>query len=222
MRAVVAFEKLRVRIMNGDLAPGADVQPDELAGDDLGDTSVVHDALLLLVGEGLVENLGGGAFRIAPLDPQRAIENLELFQAIAASAVTWSMARLDDNTLVRLRQASARYEQAVETFDMNEATVAFDAFLSTLLGAANNRELEFVLRPIQTRFLRAVRLYLPTAEAGAGGDFVRNHRTTMEAIETRDAAKLVTHFGERLEGYRRAFEARAAAAREGLQAGSSG
>ena len=222
MVAATVFETLRVRIMIGDLAPGAEVEPDHLAGDDLGDAAEVHDALLLLVGEGLVEDAGAGTFRIAPLDPQRAIENLELFQAIAASAVTWSMARLDDSTLVVIRQASARYEVAVEAFDMNEATIAFDAFLSALLGASNNRELEFVLRPIQTRFLRAVRLYLPTAEAGAGGDFVRHHRTTMEAIEARDAAKLVTHFGERLEGFRRAFEAQAAGAREGLQAGSSG
>jgi len=199
------YEQLRIRIMTGTPAPGARVTPVDLAA--VLDTSVVavRDALERLLGEGLVEPEHGEWYRIAPLDRARALETLEVYRAVLVAAAGWAVPRVTDEDLALVRLASARYLAAIEAGNWDGAAEAFDGFLGLILSAARNRELDLVVRPIQTRFLRVLRLYLPGL--GLAGELVREHVSNLADIEARDTERVVAHFTRRIDDFRLLIEA---------------
>jgi DNA-binding GntR family transcriptional regulator len=200
------YQRLRKGVMNGSPAPGAVVRAASLATDFDTKTEIVLAALQRLVGEGMgIETEDKETFRIAPLDRQRAIETVNVYQAIIASAASWALPNVAEDDLRELREHSSDLISALEAHDLGMAVDAYDDFLRLLLGEAHSTELDLVLRPIQTRFLRVLRLYLPL-ESDAG-QFIEQHLVTIKFVEARDTTGLIMHFGSRLESFRRHIEA---------------
>jgi len=195
------YELVRFAIMNGDLSPGALVRPVELAESMGGRTALARQALERLAGEGLVEIATNDLFRIAPLDRARALETIDVFQAILMAAARWSIPNLTNEDLLQLRAVSVAYVSALEESDLSRAIRQFDRLLHLLRSAARNRELDLVVEPIETRFLRVLRLYLPQHDASVM-DLVKEHLINLSDIEKRDAMRVMTHISRRLDYFR--------------------
>jgi DNA-binding GntR family transcriptional regulator len=192
-------ETLRVRIMAGDLRPGAEISADALAGALEADEPTVVGALVQLRREGLVSGGGHEGWLVASMTPATALATIDVFEALCLSATTWAMARLDEHDLVQVRAASARYIHAVEAGATAEAAVAFDGFLTALMRAARNPDLDLTIRPVQARFMRALREYLHPLNVEA---YVANHARAMAHIEAGDTTGLIGHFGRRFDDFR--------------------
>jgi DNA-binding GntR family transcriptional regulator len=207
MGTAAAYERLRLSIMNGRPVPGAEVRPEELAGEIGADAESVRLALERLIGEGLVESEDGHGelFRIAPLDKARALDTLDVFQSVVLTAAGRAMGELSASDAARVEGASQRFLAAVAGDDHDAAASAFDDFFTELFATARSRELELVLRPLQARFLRAVRLFVtPQIQLG---DFAAPHRLTVSVVVGGDATQLVVQLGRRLDDMRKAIAA---------------
>ena len=98
-----AYQKLRLRILNDELPPGAQALEQEIA-DALGiSRTPVREALIRLEKEGLVEVLPRRGMRVLPLSPTDMREIYELLYSLeptaAARMAAQSCSRMDQKSL---------------------------------------------------------------------------------------------------------------------------
>ena len=188
--------RLRRAIINGMPAPGEPVETAALAAFLEADEGDARDAVMQLVGEGLVELDPMGRPHVAPLDRALASSTVDMYRAVGLGALARALPQLTDDDLAELRRHSACYVSSLRAGDPDEAAGHIGQFFWTLLTASRSPELELVLRPLQSRFLRVLRLFLAPLDPEL---FVERHLTGLADIEARDTARVVALYGAQLE-----------------------
>lgn len=149
-----AYDAVRGWIVDGTLRPGEQLRDGELAAA-LGLSRMpVREALLRLVGEGLVETAANRWTRVAPLDAGQARQLYPIVWSLEALAVSLLRGPLAPGDLAELGAANERLRLALEADDPAEASRADAAFHRVYIARAANAELDRILGEVKAKLQR--------------------------------------------------------------------
>lgn len=180
-----AYGRLREMITSLELAPGAPVDPGQLAAElDLAVTSV-QEALKLLAHDGLIDLPPDGIFVAdVNLPDLRKLSELRVLLEGFAARLAASRASEDDLTVLtalRQEQESAPRGDVRRLFDIDHK------FHRAVARAAHNEYLAQVLERFYGLSLRLWHMALPDADMLAGA--VEEHLELLEAVRARDGER---------------------------------
>lgn len=181
LREVVADE-IRDMIRRGDLQPGERLLEDRLA-EQLGvSRNPIREAIRILESTGLVEVIPRRGAYVAMLDPQQAIELLELRSVLEAFAAQLAAKRGTPEQLARIRRMFEEGKAATAADDVVAAARCHRAFHIAIEEAAGNSYLGPTVEPLraQTELVFSV---LIESRGILGWE---EHIALLEAIESGD------------------------------------
>jgi DNA-binding GntR family transcriptional regulator len=200
-RQEAVTDQLRFAILGGTLLPGEELRDTALASWLGVSVTPVRQALARLAGEGLVEIEPNQPKRVAPLDRESAIAIIDLVKALSLTAVTWALAKITEDDLVPMHEASQRFVEALERGDVDQAVAHVDRFWQLLYRAARNPALDDILESTRQKMVRVVWLY---SAYELHPEFLDDHRQNLRDIEDRNAAGVIARLGKRLDAIRSA------------------
>jgi DNA-binding GntR family transcriptional regulator len=209
--------ELRRSILEGDLAPGAQILQDRIA-EQLGVSRVpVREALKMLEGEGQVSYAPHRGYFVTELDSAELMEVYQIRELLEAEAVTRALPFLGKDDYERMHEAVEDMEAAEENDDIVALTAANRRFHFALIEPCGMPRLIRIIRQLwdstdpyrsvyfgDERHRRAVR---------------QEHRAILKAVRQRNADELVHQLTEHrhhaVESLRELLDSRAAGAPSG-------
>jgi len=179
-----AYERLKRRILEGVLQPGARLSEPALAGALGVSRTPVREALQRLAQEGLVELRPGKGARVRVLSPREVEEVYEVRALIEGEAAARAAARCDAAGVRRLEAALDALEAAGPT-DYAAQIAADERFHALLVAAGGNRVLEQVFHDLDAA-LALTRQF--SRDLNQSPETRAQHRAIVAAIRTGDAA----------------------------------
>ncbi len=150
LREVVA-EELRDMIRRGELQPGERLLEDRLA-EQLGvSRNPVREAIRALENTGLVEVTPRRGAHVATLDPERAVELLELRSVLEAFAAQLAAERRTPEQLAEIREILDNGREATAANDVVKAAFAHRQFHLAIERAAGNSYLGPAVEPLRAQ-----------------------------------------------------------------------
>jgi DNA-binding GntR family transcriptional regulator len=186
-----AYRAIRDAIVDGTLAPGERLNDADLV-DWLGvSRTPVREALARLEQAGLVQTKPGRYTMVSPLDV-RALRNAKsVTAAMHELAVREALPNLSPSELKAMREANARFADALRADDADAAIIADDEFHRVLVTASANDALRDVLDQFTPMLRRLERLRFSSL---TGRESVAQHDRIIalcEAGEVDDAAAAI-------------------------------
>ncbi|MFD8498813.1 GntR family transcriptional regulator [Amycolatopsis sp. NPDC059657] len=179
-----AYETLRRAIIDGTLAPGANLRDADLA-EELGlSRAPVRQALTKLAAEGLVDSKPQSYTRVAPVVTDDVRDALRLVRGLHELAIRDALPRMGEPRLTAMREANAEFSQAINRGDVDAAIAADDRLHAVPVEACGNRALAATLdryTPLLRRLEYARFGSLPAHRS------VKRHEELIDAITTQDA-----------------------------------
>ena len=193
------WTEIERRIVRGEMAAGARLDEDELAGQLEVDPPVVREALCRLERDGFVRPEDGGSFAVAPLSEIEVREGYPVVILLEGLAVR-STPEFPREAVARLREVNAAMGE--ERADAMAAATHDYEFHEELVRHCGNDQLLSTLRPLKRLLLRYEYNYM------AAEDFVsrsvHQHEEIIQALERgdRDAASALVedNFRDSLPG----------------------
>jgi len=193
------WTEIERRIVRGEMAAGARLDEEELAGQLEVDPPVVREALCRLERDGFVRPEDGGSFAVAPLSEIEVREGYPVVILLEGLAVR-TTPEFPPEAVERLREINAA--MADERSDAMAAATHDYAFHEELVRHCGNDQLLSTLRPLKRLLLRYEYNYM------AAEDFVsrsvHQHEEIIQALERgdRDAASTLVedNFRDSLPG----------------------
>ena len=235
-----AIQKIKVRIMSGELKPGARLPPEPVLAAQLGvSRSSLREAVRALALIQVLDVRHGDGTYVTSLEPGMLVEStgfiaellgggreVEFFQVrriLEPAAAELAVGRIDDETVETLHQLVLKMEAATSVSELTQVDIEFHR---TLTRAAGNPFLTSLVDKLESETIRARQWNLITGEGVAEATKIE-HRAIYDAVRLRDAdlarATVTTHIarGEYwlLQLVRR--EARLAPGRDGKRGAAS-
>jgi DNA-binding GntR family transcriptional regulator len=183
-----AYERIRGAIVDGTLAPGAALRPDELA-ERLGlSRAPIREAISRLAGEGLVETKPQSYTRVTAVVPKDVEDAAAVLGAMHDLAVRHGIAKISTAQLEAMRAASARFAAAVAAGDVEAALAADDEVHAIPLAAYGNAAARGTVERYTPLVRRAERLLFTSPQASRS---VQLHDDLIDALAARDEARAV-------------------------------
>lgn len=189
-----AYDVVKERIMDLDLAPGAQVNMEQLARDLQVSTTPLREALTRLEGEGLVirRNLRGYVVTPQPT-PQHLRDLFTVRTALEPVAASTAAATASEQCVASLRSALSQMKDCSDTaageqYNRYRALVDADALFHDGVAIGSGNQL---LRRMLTSLHSHVLLYRLYFVSGVGPEFsktLNEHRAVLDAIVAGDAA----------------------------------
>ncbi|MEW5809907.1 MAG: GntR family transcriptional regulator [Actinomycetota bacterium] len=191
----VAGHRLRDAILSGQLVPGQKIVEEQLCADLGISRAPLREALRLLAQQGLVEHLPRRGSRVAEWSPGDILQLFELRHVLERHAIESALPLADpQRQLEPVRHALRRMDEAEDALDRDDAHRAFHAAVVTL---ADNRQLDIALAPILLKLqLPMAKNLREEAQHGDATDGLERHRAILAALESNDAAVVVTALRE--------------------------
>ena len=175
------WTEIERRIVRGEMAAGARLDEDELAGQLEVDPPVVREALCRLERDGFVRPEHGGSFAVAPLSEIEVREGYPVVILLEGLAVR-TTPKFPPEAVDRLREINAA--MAEERADAMAAATHDYEFHEELVRRCGNEQLLSTLRPLKRLLLRYEYNYM------AAEDFVsrsvHQHEEIVQALERGD------------------------------------
>ena len=232
-----------VRIVRGELEPGATLPDDGFADESAVSRTVVREAIKVLAAKGLLESRPKTGTRVRPrrewnlLDPDVLAWQIEAGPGADFLGQALELRRMIEPAVTRLAAERATDEQVAALYEAYEEMAAagddLDAFMAPdlrfhnlLLEACGNELLEH-MGEILTAVLRTIFAY-SSSSSRAYPRSARRHRAIAQAIEARDAdaaeqavLRLIDDTKTTLASALRRGNGAGAKPRRGLRAGAS-
>jgi DNA-binding GntR family transcriptional regulator len=194
-----AWNEIERRIVCGELASGAVLDEDGLAGDLGVETPVVREALCRLERDGFVRPESDGAFAVAPLSEIEVREGYPLVILLEGVAVR-TTPHFPPEAIARLREIND--VMANESSDPMAAATHDWEFHEELVRHCANEQLLSTLRPLKRLLLRYEYTYMSAEDFVSRS--VQQHNEIIDRLEGGDldvAASLVEdNFRDSLPG----------------------
>ena len=179
----VAGNRLRDAILSGVLGPGEKIIEEQLCADLGISRAPLREALRLLAQQGLVEHLPRRGSRVTDWSPTDILQLFDLRQVLEPLADPVA-------ALEPVRRALDEMSCAVDMLDRDDAHRRFHA---AVVGLAANRQLDIALEPILLKLQLPMAMNLrEEARHHRAGDGVDRHRAILTALESNDAATVLT------------------------------
>ncbi|MEU4419851.1 GntR family transcriptional regulator [Actinoplanes sp. NPDC024001] len=181
-----AYQRIRGAIVDGTLAPGAALRPDELA-ERLGlSRAPIREAIARLTGEGLVETKPQSYTRVTEVVAKEVEDAAAVLGAMHDLAVRHATGKLTAAQLGAMREANARFAAAVAAGDVEAALAADDDVHAIPLAAYGNAAAAGTVERYTPLVRRAERLLFTSPQASRS---VRLHDDLIEALAADDPAR---------------------------------
>lgn len=179
----VAYQNLRMAIMNGNLPPGSRVVIDKVAADLEVSAIPVREALSQLEKEGLVV-IKPHAGAVVTDIPESAIEEIfALLEALETASCRLGMEKLDTRALRKLQEVAERMES---TEDAEQWLTLNRHFHESLPALAGLRRIEELTLRVGEDWERLRRLRFSDRKGEDSDRANRQHRQFLEALEQKD------------------------------------
>jgi len=173
-----AYAAIRDAIVDGTLAPGERLRDQELCAWLGLSRTPVREALARLESDGLVETAPQRYTRVALLDRREAGDAFPVVAALHALAAELAAPRLTNADLKGMREANARFAEALKRGDVDAALQADDDFHAVFVQASANVEIARALDRLMPRIRRLERLRFGSLSGRAS---VRQHEQIIAA-----------------------------------------
>ncbi len=171
--------------MRGELAPGERLTEDELAAWLGISRTPVREALGRLASIGLVELDASRGAHVAPLEPGRMLDLVQVSRQLVFLAQRLAAERATDDEIRALHGFHEARVAALRSGDRDGVERGAIGFHATILGASRNQELQRVYPAVFHRLERIFRLAYPEWLRDAG---VQVDAALLAAIEAHDPA----------------------------------
>ncbi len=181
-------ERLGDMIVDGSLAPGQRLNERALCERFGVSRTPLHEAILILAREGLVEIIPRRGTRVAVLQVEQVRDTIELLGGIEALAGELACDRASDEAIAMVRSRHQDMLGFFESGDMLSYFKANEEVHGLIVAAAGNAELVAQHRFLRARVLRA--LFMPNFRAERWRAAIREHEAFVEALVARDGQRL--------------------------------
>jgi DNA-binding GntR family transcriptional regulator len=183
-----AYERMRDAIVDGTLAPGSALRPDDVA-QRLGlSRAPVREAIARLAADGLVETKPQSYTRVTEVVEKDVRDAAAVIAALHDLAVRGAADRLTEADLSRMLQANARFAEAVRAGALDAALDADDDLHAVPVAVYGNAAAAATLERYSPLLRRAERLLFSSPQAERS---VRLHAELIDALAAGDAARAV-------------------------------
>lgn len=200
------FDTLLDAIVSGDLAAGEPISDKQLESWLGASRTPIREAVNRLAGMGLIEVLPQRGTRIAPLDPIRFAEEMEMLGVVYSATVREAIALLTDadrKQIRELHETVSRTENALERARIVDSlmSVFIDRYRNTLVQRIREKSVPHVTRMITARpgaldatdtsaALDALAAAAAAGDAEAAAEATRAYFTAgVASVRARDAAE---------------------------------
>jgi DNA-binding GntR family transcriptional regulator len=153
-------EAIEEEIATSKLLPGSRLDEVELARRFGVSRTPIREALILLLGEGLVENRGRRGAVVAHITPQRLIEMFEVMAELEAMCAQLASRRMTDDEFAAIKAAHEACRGAAAAQDSDAYFYANERFHYAIYGASHNTFLFGQASTLQRRLRPYRRLQL--------------------------------------------------------------
>ena len=180
-----AYQAIRSNILDNKWSPGFQATELEVASRLNMSRTPIHEALMRLQQEGLVEVIPRHGMRVLPVSPSDMKEIYEVLRSLEATAAELAAARrLPPADLRPLEQASEAMDAALKADDLDAWAKADEAFHAHLLDLSGNKMLKQMVLNIWDRAHRARMVTLRLRPKPVNS--TREHRALVKAIKQGD------------------------------------
>lgn len=149
-----AYATLRDWILDGTLAPGAQLRDKELA-EQLGvSRTPIREALLRLEDEGLVKTKANRSTLVSSIDFHNAFHLYSIVWTLERLALSQAFGSITDAHIQQMTEANERFLQKMKTKDRLGALEADHDFHHIYIQLSQNQEMEKILYEIKTKLKR--------------------------------------------------------------------
>jgi DNA-binding GntR family transcriptional regulator len=185
--AAAVVERLRERILRGELAEGEQLRQESIAAEFETSRIPVREALSHLAGEGLVRIVGNRGAIVAVLSADEVMQIFETRAVLESYIVRLAIPNMRDEDFRKAEEILVRYEQSLEHEFEEKSWARWNwNFHSALYAPANRSVMMSFLRTLNLQCDRYTRLHLAVTrdqhQAGMA------HRALLNVCRTRDAA----------------------------------
>lgn len=189
-----AYDQLRNWILDGTLAPGAQLRDKELA-EQLGvSRTPIREALLRLEDEGFVKTKPNRSTVVTSIDFHSAFHLYSIVWTLESLALSQAFEFITDEHIQRMVAANERFLQKMKARDRKAALDADYEFHSIYVNLSQNQELEKIISEIKTKLKRLDLYYFEKIKDAALS--YDEHQQIIDALKQRDlslALKTVEH-----------------------------
>lgn len=187
--ATMIFDKIREDIINSKYQNGEKIVEAKLA-EELGvSRTPVREALKQLELDGLVESMPNRGVVVKGVTKQDIEDIYAIRYAIEAIAVKWSIERMSEEDVEKLKEIYELMEFYSFKKDVEKVFELNTKFHETIYNSTKSRYLEHVLRDFQL-FIKSTRSKSLKCE-GRVETALEEHRHILEAIQSKDVDKAV-------------------------------
>jgi DNA-binding GntR family transcriptional regulator len=194
------YQRILEAILSGSLAGGMELSEVALAAELGVSRTPVHEALLRLAADGLVEDLVSRQARVARFTREDVVEIYDMRRVLEPAAAERAAGRLDREQLAELRSAAKSLLAGNGKRDWANRAIEFDLqFHQTLAAAAGNKRLQAEI----AKYRRLVRAFCrATGDRDNLQQALREHLKILDALNARDGAAarqaMIAHIDARL------------------------
>lgn len=194
------YQRILEAILSGSLASGMELSEVALAAELGVSRTPVHEALLRLAADGLVEDLVSRQARVACFSREDVVEIYDMRRILEPAAAERAASRLADEQIAELRSAAETLLTGAGKKDWANRAIEFDLrFHQALAAAADNDR----LRGEIAKYRRLVRAFCRATGARENlQQALREHLSILNALAARDGAAasraMIAHIDARL------------------------
>jgi GntR family transcriptional regulator of vanillate catabolism len=186
----LAYSKLRYAISEGQLAAGTRLVELELTRTFKMGRTPIHDALVRLVGDGLVESVPNAGFFVRHLTLEDVEMNYEIRAALECLAARVACRHgFSDMKLIEMEHACELMALAHSKRDPRASAQADYRFHQALIALANSPRLEAAIRASHMLFLTWSRSVPSDTYLKINAEVLEEHRQIVEALRQRNSAE---------------------------------
>lgn len=197
-------ERLRLLIVEGDLAPGSKISEKDLSDLFAVSRTPLREALKVLAREGLVELSPNRGASVAALTLNDLEEAFPVMGALEALSGELACRAITDREVASVERHHSAMLDAYEKRDMPNYFKHNQAIHQSILEAARNPTLEQMQNALAGRIRRA--RYMANMSDARWAKAVAEHETILEALKARDGERLAVilkqHLTNKLETVR--------------------
>lgn len=179
--ADLVYDRVRDRVLGGEMAPGEFLRENELALALGVSRTPVREALARLASEGFLERIPHRGFRVPPQPVSQLLDLYPVVSALELLAGRLAFRQLQPGQIEQLRRVNEQLRKAIERKDVRRAMELNNQFHDLIAQWSGNQELGTLLNGLRSR-LKPLEIWYYSYR-NHGEKSIRQHHELIELLE---------------------------------------